>query len=137
MWLADTSADRSVPHHFMAVLNRALLRSALALACLTVPELGHGIVRIIAGLWLRCALAATVICVPILVRTALLALFALAFTVSVAPFHISRASAWVHALAVADLLIPHKANWIMLREADALASKNVEILSSRALGKRA
>ena len=110
LWFAGTHADRLVPHHFMVVLNGTLLGSALALASLTVPELRNGVVQTIADLWSWSAFASAVICIPILFRAAVLALVTFAFTVSVAPTHVSRASARVHALAVADLLIPHIAD---------------------------
>jgi hypothetical protein len=61
-----------------------------------------------------------------------LALVALAFTVFVAPSHVRRARAWVHALAVADLLIPHKAKWAVLGHANALTGKDIEVFLTRA-----
>lgn len=92
----------------------------------------------IASLWSGSAIASAVICVPILTITARrLALVALAFTFRIAPAPARRTRAWVGAPALTGLLIPHKALLAMLWEAHALASKNVEILSSLALSNMA
>lgn len=83
-----------------------LLGRALARASLAVPVLRYRVVGTVAGLWSRSASACAVIGVPVVFRTTVLAFFAFAFALLVAPCLIRCTSTRVETFAVAKCMTP-------------------------------
>ena len=100
LWLALANASLAVPDHWLAIYWVAVLVCALASTKVTVPKLW--LIRIvgwIAHLWMRYALACTVVSVPVLVVVTSPAISALALAGFKAPLHVQRTSADIKTFA--------------------------------------